>query len=544
MYARSSDMRTSLSALLLCGIAAFDSPLSAQGFTRRVSVNSQGELAHGGSSDLKISADGRFVTFSSAAQNLDGTPSGTRDVYVHDLLLHRTERVSLSDTGGFASTRCDYPQISANGRFVSFVTYSDNLVAGDTNGDRDVYLRDRLAQTTVRISLSTSGEQSNNDSYAGSISDDGRYALFSTRSAKMHPDGNTRTHFYLRDTHTNTTTRTTENSLGDAANQDCKHGFLSSTADWIVFSTIATNLPGGAANSRDDVYIRNLNTGVTEWISSTHLGGEPDGHCNRPSVSADGRWVVFQSGATNLVPGDTNGVIDVFLHDRVTGTTSRINQRWDGSETVRECVSPRISADGSTISFQSSDTMLVPDDTNGVGDVFVYERATQRIELVHRGSGGVLGNRGASDASISADGNRVAFESTSTNLIGGPPQIGGHLYVHTRSPLGSDPIQIAGPSEASVGDTVTYYWANGTPFATEWLSYSLSNAGRTQYGHNFDLGLPVQVLVQSSLDAHGGDRTEAMIPASASGLTLYLEVVAYDGITIQDSPAQSLTILP
>ncbi|MAW59254.1 MAG: hypothetical protein CMJ94_00305 [Planctomycetes bacterium] len=537
-------MRTGLFILTLGAIVALPPCISAQGFTRRVNVNSLGALGDRGSSDVRISADGSCAVFSSDALNLDGAPSGFGDVYLHDLLLHRTERVSLTDGGGLANKLSELPRVSGDGQRVAFVTYADNLVAGDTNSARDVYLRDRAAGSTQRISLSTSGEQSNNDSYVAGLSADGRYVLFSTRSAKMHPDGNTRNHFYLRDTLNGTTTRTTETSLGAAANQDCRHGFLSAQADWVVFSTISTNLPGGAGNSRDDVYIRNLNTGVTEWISSTSTGGEPNSHCRYPSVSADGRWVVFQSAATNLVPGDTNGVSDIFLRDRQTGSITRISQRWDGSEAARECLSPRISEDGNTIVYQTTDPSIVPGDNNNAGDVFAYSRVTGLTQNVNLGSGGVFGNDSASDASISADGNRIAFASCSSNLIGGTTMLNGGLFVHTRTPVTSDPIQLTGPTQAASGDSVSFYWSNGTPFATEWFSYSLSNAGRNQYGHNFDLGLPVQVLFQSTLDANGGDLIDAVIPAVAAGRTFYLEVVAYDGITIQDSNLRSLQILP
>lgn len=530
---------------LICALAGLlGAPAFGQGFTKRASVNSLGELANYGSRETEISADGRFVAFRSGASNLDGQASGQQDVYVHDLLLHRTERVSLTETGDFADGWSDLPKISGDGRFVAFVSYASNLVPGDLNGARDVYLRDRLLETTLHVSLSSTGEQSNNDSWPASISGDGRYVLFSTRSAKMHPDGNTRSHFYLRDTVNEITTRTTETTLGVAANQDCKHGFLSAGTDWVVFSTISTNLGGGGGNARDDIYLRDLSSGVTEWISQTPSGGEPDGHCRRPSISADGRWIAFMSNATNLVAGDTNGAMDIFLHDRSTGTTQRINRRYDGSESLGPCDFPRISADGNTIVFQSSDSMLVPGDTNGTNDVFFYDRLTDTISNANVGSQGVDGDRAANEPVVSGDGNRVAFQSGSTNLIGGSREFSGQLYVHTRAPLTPDPMQLHGPTEAAVGDEVTFYWANGAPLASEWFTYSLSNAGRNQYGHVFDLGLPVQTLFQDSLDANGGDLTAQIIPPMAAGLTVYLEVVSYDGSTILDSNARALTVLP
>src|SRR5690606_11863360 len=140
-------------------------------------------------------------------------------------------------------------------------------------------------------------------------------------------------------------------------------------------------------------------------------GTQADRNSLVPSISADGRFVAFQSVATNLVPGDTNGNNDVFVHDRQTGVTQRVSVASDGAQGNGISTTASISADGRFVAFQSAASNLVPGDTNGATDVFVHDRQTGVTERVSVASDGAQGNANTSEASLSADGRYVAFQS-------------------------------------------------------------------------------------------------------------------------------------
>ena len=287
--------------------------------TERVSVATGGGQGSGGSYRPSISADGRFVSFESIAPDLvAGDTNGVPDIFVHDRQSGTTERVSVATGGGQVSDGSfnSVPSISADGRFVSFDSYAPDLVAGDTNGYTDVFVHDRQSGTTERVSVATGGGQGGDFSYAPSISADGRFVSF-------HSD--------------------------------------------------APDLVVGDTNGARDVFVHDRQAGTTERVSVATGGGQGSGGSGsyRPSISADGRFVSFDSYAPDLVAGDTNGVPDIFVHDRQSGTTERVSVATGGGQGNGYSYDPSISADGRFVSFGSSAPDLVAGDTNGVADVFV-----------------------------------------------------------------------------------------------------------------------------------------------------------------------------
>src|SRR5438876_794176 len=250
--------------------------------TERVSVASGGTECNGASLSSALSADGRFVAFVSAATDLVAADTnGVSDVYVHDRQTGTTERVSVASGGaqgngssgliGFAFP----PALSADGRFIAFVSFATNLVAGDTNGATDVFVHDRQTGTTERVSVASGGTQGNAASVGPALSADGRFVAF----------------------------------LSDA-----------------------TNLVAGDTNGATDVFVHDRQTGTTERVSVASGGSQGNGFSAGPVLSADGRLVAFHSTATNLVARDTNGATDVFVHDRQTGTTERVSVASDGTQ--------------------------------------------------------------------------------------------------------------------------------------------------------------------------------------------------------------------
>jgi Tol biopolymer transport system component len=293
------------------------------------SAGTQGDTDVGMSSEVRgaISADGRFVAFLSAATNLvPGDTNKFVDLFVRDRQTGTTERVDLSSSGDEANGDCKSPKltISADGRFVAYASAASNLVPGDTNRRIDCFVRDRQSGSTDRISVSSTGDQGNDISLDPAISADGRF---------------------------------------------------------VAFDSMATNLvPGKPAGS---VYVRDRLTGMTEWVAAGSL----------PSVSADGRFVAFHSAASDLVPNDTNRSVDCFVRDRLTGSTERISVTTSGDQALGgDSIAPEISANGRFVAFVSEATNLVLGDTNGHSDVFVHDRLTQGTARVSLSSSREQGN--------------------------------------------------------------------------------------------------------------------------------------------------------
>jgi Tol biopolymer transport system component len=171
--------------------------------------------------------------------------------------------------------------------------------------------------------------------------------------------------------------------------------------------------------------------GTTARVSLGPNGVQGNSYSFSPALSADGRFVAFESEASNLVPGDTNGERDVFVHDRQAGTTERVSVRRDGVQVRGSSYRPALSADGRFVAFVSRVHTLVPGDTNNKADVFVRDRRTGTTERVSVGPNGVQGNGRSDFPTLSADGRFVAFESEASNLGPGDTNDAGDVFVRT-----------------------------------------------------------------------------------------------------------------
>jgi Tol biopolymer transport system component len=280
-----------------------------------VSISSAGAQAITGSYSPSISADGDHVVFTSDATNLvGGATSGARDVFVRDRSAGKTRRVSISSTGMPANGSSYEPSISRDGNVVAFYSDASNLVGGDRNGVPDVYVRVRSAGKTRRVSISSAGAQGNDRSRDAAVSANGRF---------------------------------------------------------VAFASQATNLVGGDSNGVPDVFVRDRLLGKTRRVSISSVEAQGNAGSVAPAISADGRYVAFYSRATNLVGGDTNGSIDVFVRDRSAGTTRRVSVRFDGTQANGRSLYPQIAGSGRYVDFISNATNLVDGDTNGSLDVFL-----------------------------------------------------------------------------------------------------------------------------------------------------------------------------
>lgn len=410
----------------------------ATGATERVSLTSLGAEADNRSTGAHVVFDGRFVSFTSLATNLLGAgvdTNGTFDAYVRDRCVAdgvavpgctpTTERVSVSDAGAQLTAASFAAHVSDDGRFVSFLTTDAGVVTGDGNGVLDGFVRDRCLSdgmavggctpTTQRLTVGVGGVEGNQASANTTIalSGDGRFAVFDSLADNLlgvGGDTNGMSDIFLRDRQAGVTERIsvpTQGGHADGASVGLALGsrLISADGRFVAFNSAATNLlgPGGDTNGADDMFVRDRCVHAvlivpcvvgpagcasddvpvagcipsTERVSISSTGAEANASSSfGASISADGRYVAFQSNATNLLGAgvDTNGLADIFVHDRLTGATMRVSGTpMGGGADGAASPTPAVSSDGRYVSFTSLGTNLLGpgSDTNGVRDIYV-----------------------------------------------------------------------------------------------------------------------------------------------------------------------------
>lgn len=345
------------------------------GGTTRVSVSSSGAQANASSDKARVSDDGRYVTFTSFATNLVSIldpNASTSDVFVRDTTSGTTVCASVTPSGTTGNGASAYSDITPDGRYVVFHSLASDLVAGDTNGTYDVFVRDLVAGTTERISVATSGAEGNAQSAFSRISDDGRYVVFSSSASNFVAGDTSTLDFFLRDRTSGTTIRISTPNAGGNGNFDAA-GLpeMTGDAEYILFASYATNLVTGDTNGFADLFLYRRSQGNLARVSIATDGSEPNAAVffEGFGISDDGRYVVWSSTATNVVAGDVNGVEDVFRRDLALSTTSSLSAGGDGLSRR-----PLISSDGRRVIFETLATNLVAGDTNGVLDVYtIYQ---------------------------------------------------------------------------------------------------------------------------------------------------------------------------
>jgi Tol biopolymer transport system component len=345
------------------------------GETRRVSVGSGGRQAADDSYSPSISGDGRRVAFESLAANLvAGDTNLKKDIFVHEPEQGTTSRASLSWLSEEANEASSQPAFSADGRLLAFTSLASNLVPVDTNARADVFVRVLDEEATVRASVATGGQQANQASDQPSLSGDGRFVVFRSSAANLvEGDTNNQPDIFLRDLITASTKRISVASNGTQANGASANPKISADGRWVAFESLASNLdPLSDTNGVSDVFVHFLDTGATRRVSLTSAWAQGNGASHEPSISADGRYVLFRSAASDLVPDDTNGQDDIFLRDRETFKTRRLSVSAAGAQANDESYSPALGADGRTLAFVSWAGNLLPDGVTG-GHVYAVD---------------------------------------------------------------------------------------------------------------------------------------------------------------------------
>jgi Tol biopolymer transport system component len=398
--------------------------------TARVNVGTTGAQADGASFGAVLSAGGRHVAFVSGASTLvSGDRNGTRDVFVRDLRMAATSRVSVSSTGTESDGPSEKPSLSADGSIVAFPSSAANLVAGDANGLQDVFVHDRITGTTERVSEGH-GREANGPSLASLVSADGSVVVYSSAASNLVPgDLNGALDVFAAERASRRTTRVSIGEGGESTDRS-EASSIDASGRIVGFRSYAPNLVRYDWNGLADVFVRDRRRAATERVNVSTLGAEADAVTFRGMLSGDGRFVGFRSRARDLVPQDTNDALDVFVHDRLTGLTTRVSVSSDGAQADARGLPrpdrwslfmsrPFLSANGRFAAFTSRAPNLVSDDRNGHADVFVHDLWTRRTVRVSLTEDGMEANGDSCVSGISADGRVVAFTSLADNIVAG-----------------------------------------------------------------------------------------------------------------------------
>lgn len=453
-------LRRSLAILIICTLAAQTLPPGAAlptnyllgaaapasastGTTIRVSLSASGEQGDQLSLHVSpaLSADGRFIAFYSSASNLvPGDTNGSFDIFVRDLSSGAVELISVSSGGDQGNGHSVTPTISRSGRYVAFVSGASNLVTGDTNGARDVFVRDRSTGTTTRASLTSTGGQSPSHTDDAVISDDGRYVAFTTLGAFVPGDiEGSWADVYVRDMVAGMTTLASAGTTGQPSNGDVFRDSsvnvaMSGDGRFVAFPSDASNLVSDDTNGRTDVFLRDLVAGTTVRVSLSAEGLQANGNSYDPTITRDGRFIAFASSASNLVAGDDDVTTNVFVRDMGLNTITRIPVRIGNARSA-------ITDDGAYLAFATT-TVLTPEDTNGLADVYLYEVATGAAVRVSMNSSGAQANADSGQPSIAGgDARLIAFASTASNLVDNDTNGTSDVFLSNRRPavdFGSD----------------------------------------------------------------------------------------------------------
>ncbi len=340
-----------------------------------------------------------------------------------------TLRVSIATDGTQGNADSNVTGISADERYVLFYSEANNLVSDDTNNALDVFVRDRQTGQTRLVSVDSTGVQGNADSGRSAISSDGRYVAFHSRASNLVSDDTNNfcevdgdgdlndncRDIFVHDLQTGETVLVSVDSGGAQANEESFYPSISADGRYVAFNSSATNLVSDDTNERGDIFVHDRQSGETVRVSVDSDGTQANGSSTNPSISADGRYVAFESAATNLVDGDDNNTWDTFVHDLQTGDTTLVSAALGGGSGDSDSLYAFISGNGRYVVFESYASDLVTGDT-GYGDIFLRDLQTEQTSRVSEPPGGGQADWSSTGASVSSDGRYVVFSSGASNL--------------------------------------------------------------------------------------------------------------------------------
>jgi Tol biopolymer transport system component len=444
-----------ISVLLAFPLVSFVA-LAAAGDVTRVSVDTSEAQANAISYNGQISSNGRFAVFESEATNLvSGDTNGVGDVFLRDLQLGTTIRVSVNSTGGQADGGGGAPAVSSDGRYVAFESGATDLILGDTNNAADIYVKDTQTGSIERVSVDSSGTQSNGDSSAPSISGDGRYVAFvSSATNLIASDVNGVDDVFLRDMQSDTTVRVSVSANGASWDPTVANG-----GGYVVFSSNASNLIPGDTNGKTDIFVYEISAGQLTRVSVNSNEEEGDRASWDASISGDGRYISFSSASHNFMLGDTYELTYVYIRDRLSGNTNLASIQ-NGAQMIGWADATSMSADGRYVAFSYDDK----------GDgmpkrwLYVHDRITGQTVYAISGTMDGMGNPIL--PSISGDGKMLLFASASSTLVSGDTNNVRDIFVKEMAyPADANPFVVSiirtcpalcSPSDQAVHFTVRF----------------------------------------------------------------------------------------
>jgi VCBS repeat-containing protein len=396
---------------------------SESGFSiSRISTTATGnETIDGASANVRFSSDGSRIVFESTAANfVAGDTNASNDIFVKNLTTGQVSRINTDSAGTQAiGGQSSHAVFSADGTKVVFRSDATNLVADDSNGKSDIFIKNLLTGTLTRVSTNSAGLQADESSTSADILADGTKVVFASSATNLITgDTNNSSDVFLKDLKTGTVTRLSTDNTGTESNGNSLAPQVSSDGSRVIFISVSSNLVSDDTNSKQDVFMKNIATQELIRLSVTDTGAQANGASYEAVFSSDGTKVLFASDASNLVAGDTNSVRDLFIKDLTTGLVSRVSSDSTGKDANAASYNGQFSADGTRVVFVSSASNLVAGDNNGLRDVFVKDLVTGMVTRVSTATDGIQGNGiSGGNVAFSVDGNQVAFDSAANNLI-------------------------------------------------------------------------------------------------------------------------------
>lgn len=436
------------------------------GDTVRISIDSSEQQSNANSINGSISADGRYVVFDSIASNLvDNDNNSTWDIFLRDRLNETTIRLSQSAPDADSDGASIDPVISDDGTVVVFSSSATNLVDDDRNQVADIFRVDLMSGNLTRVSVNGEQEEANNDSDAPDVSADGRFIVYESNATNLtNDDTNRATDIYLYDSQTGQTERISINSEEEQGNGVSRNPSVSDDGRYVVFESHSSNLVENDTNQASDIFLRDRELGMTFRLSVTNAGLQANESSMTSMINATGTVVVFHSNADNLVDDDDNDARDIFVRDLVNDTTTRVSIHSNGSESnATTFSSPAIDASGRYVVFYSSANNLVDDDRNNAWDVFLHDRELRRTTLVSVNASGAQGNASSFIPVLSSGGHYVVFGSGATNLVAEDTNSSWDIFAHVLIQPNRPPVADAGNDvEIFLGEPVTLNGSGST----------------------------------------------------------------------------------
>jgi len=389
--------------------------------------------ADGPSGAAAASSTGRYVAFASEAANLvPGDTNGSPDVFVRDRVTGVTERVSVAAGGGQANGTSGAPSISGDGRIVAFASRATNLGGADANGaGLDVFVHDRLTGRTTRLHAPGGLSQA----FDPDVAAGGRHVAFSAERVTRNEEGDLQEagprRVYVAVLTSGAVSRVSVSSRERPAEGESGAASISADGRYVAFDSTAANLVAGDRNRRQDVFVRDRRRGTTVRASISSRGRGASDNSYEPALSDDGRHVAFTSRARDLAPRDEDRATDIYVRDLDRRHTRRVSRGSAGRSLTGWATAPSISADGDLVAFQLSRTDLVEQGSGPVGEVLVRKRSARATVAPPRLAGGP-GRRSGFPA-LSADGRFVAFTSADADFAAG--DVNGSADVFVAGPL-------------------------------------------------------------------------------------------------------------